>query len=597
LVRHLSCSRLFWAGAVVALVAAVSATASGSDTTERVSVDSLGGQANDRAGGSVGISADGRFVVFDSYASNLVAGDTNGGSDVFVHDREAGSTERVSVGSSGSQADHDSAISAISADGRYAAFSSFAFNLVPGDTNVRWDVFVHDLQTGATERVSVSTSGEQGNGNSFDMASSADGRFIVFYSYASNLVAGDSNGAADVFVHDRETGATDRVSVNSSGVQGNGDSTAVSISADGRFVAFQSVASNLVPGDTWNGWADVFVHDRQTGSTERVSVDSNGVAGNGQGSGGAALSADGRYAAFFAYSTNLVPNDTNGVADIFVHDRQTALTERVSIDSSGSEANGGSGSFSISGDGRYVSFRSDASNLVLGDANGKADIFVHDRQSGSTVRVGRGRGGGEPNNQSRGSAISADGRYVAFESLASNFVVGDTNGVSDIFVNDKVGTPPTINSFTPASGITGSKVTINGARFDGATSVTFNGKKAKFKVARSGVIQAVVPNSVTTGKITITTPAGTAASADDYVVTFSIATLKPTKGPAGTHVVLMGIGFTDVSSVRFNGALASFTIISANQISAAVPPGATTGKVTATSPQGTVTGPGFRVTA
>src|SRR5439155_1719694 len=217
-------------------------------------------------------------------------------------------------------------------------------------------VIVHDRQTGTTERVSVDSAGTQANGDSTEVALSADGRFVAFISVAPDLVTGDTNGVADVFVHDRQTGTTERVSVDSAGTQANGASTGVALSADGRFVAFTSVAPDLVTGDT-NGAADVFVHDRQTGTTERVSVDSAGTQANGASFGGA-MSADGRYVAFTSAAPDLVAGDTNGAMDVFVHDRQTGTTERVSVDSAGNQVNGSSFGGALSADGRFVAFTS-----------------------------------------------------------------------------------------------------------------------------------------------------------------------------------------------------------------------------------------------
>jgi len=224
---------------------------------QRVSVASGGTQGNGDSG-CPSISADGRYVAFQSYASNLVPGDTNEVGDVFVHDRLTGQTTRVSVASDGTEGNDYSRRPSISADGRYVAFASLASNLVPGDTNGTWDVFVHDRLTGQTTRVSVASGGAQGNSGSWCPSISADGRYVAFQSYASNLVPGDTNGVLDVFVHDRLTGQTTRVSVASDGTQGDSYSFGSSISADGRYVAFSSLASNLVPGDT-NDKPDIFV--------------------------------------------------------------------------------------------------------------------------------------------------------------------------------------------------------------------------------------------------------------------------------------------------------------------------------------------------
>jgi hypothetical protein len=269
-------------------------------------------------------------VAFYSEASNLVPDDTNGCLDVFVHDRQTGATERVSVDSDGNQGNRASRSPSISGDGRYVAVWSWASNLVPGDTNTSTDVFVHDRQTRATARVSVDSAGSQGNSDSYPPSVSADGRYVAFYSEASNLVPDDTNGYLDVFVHDRQTGATERLSVDSGGNQGNGESEYPAISADGRYVAFDSGASNLVPGDTNyscdndnddvydDNCSDVFVHDRQTGATERVSVDSAGSQGNAN-SIVPAISVDARYVAFWSWAPNLVPG-VSGV-HVYVHDR------------------------------------------------------------------------------------------------------------------------------------------------------------------------------------------------------------------------------------------------------------------------------------
>jgi len=322
-------------------------------------------------------------VTFNTDANNLVPGDTNGTFDIFVHDRQSGTTERINVDSNGNQGNNGAFSSALSADGRYVAFRSQASNLVPGDTNGFEDVFVRDRQNGTTERVSVDSNGNQGNFFSLFQfpAISADGRFVIFISYASNLVPGDANDTWDVFLHDRQNSTTIRVNVDSNGVEANNGSSSfwASINEDGNFAAFGSDADNLVPGDT-NGQNDIFVRDIQTGTTERVSVDSNGNEANGY-SDAPRLSADGRYVSFYSDANNLVPNDTNGTTDIFVHDRQTGQTERVNIDSSGTQANSYSYGSDISADGKIITFSTSASNLVLGDTNGTWDVFVQDRQA------------------------------------------------------------------------------------------------------------------------------------------------------------------------------------------------------------------------
>jgi Tol biopolymer transport system component len=406
----------------------------------RVSVASGGTQGNDDSGdvllpdrpvlADAAISGNGRFVAFSSSASNLVTGDTNGGHDIFVHDRSTGATTIVSVASDGTQANGGSSAPAISANGRFVAFSSIASNLGTSVEGGDVDIFVHDRSTGATTQVSVAWDGSEypfPNGDSSDPAISADGRFVAFASDASNLIAGDTNGLRDVFVHNLATGATTRVSLRLDGTQTFGASRPPAISADGRHVAFSYVWGT--EGSTPETRHDVFVHDRATGVTTRVSGTEQPNT-----SFDPAISGDGRLVAYTSDVTNLVAGDTNAGRDVFVHNRSTGTTTRVSVASDGTQANGGSSAPAISADGRLVAFVSDASNLVVGDNNGTGDVFVHNRSTGTTTRVSVASDGTQANGRSRPPAISADGRLVAFSSDASNLVAGDTNEVSDIFV-------------------------------------------------------------------------------------------------------------------------------------------------------------------
>jgi Tol biopolymer transport system component len=425
--------------ALVAIVPRFACLPASAAYTERVSVSSSGAQGNSPSY-CPSISADGRFVAFESYAGNLVPGDTNGFLDVFVRDRLTGRTERVSVSSAGAQGNGQCGLSGevfryscISADGRFVAFCSSASNLVPGDTNANWDVFVRDRLTARTERASVSSSGAQANSHSGSVSISADGRFVAFESSASNLVPGDTNGYWDVFVRDRLTGATERVSVSSAGVQGNDRSCWwPSISADGRFVAFGSSASNLAPGDT-NGWADVFARDRLTGRTERVSVSSAGEQGD-RDSALPSISADGRFVAFVSRAA-LVPGDGHYGYDVFLRDRVRGTTEALSPDYYSYCFYCDSGWPSVSADGRFVAFpyTYDYGCATCGRA------LVRDTVTGSLETADVSTGGEAANAGSAAWSLSADGRFVAFMSWASNLVPGDTNGCEDIFVRDRLG--------------------------------------------------------------------------------------------------------------------------------------------------------------
>jgi len=285
----------------------------------------------------------------------------------------------------------------ISADGNFLAFFSTSPDLVPNFAHAEKNLFVRNLQTGVTAPVYIDpgTHGYNSSDAIDTFSISGDGRYVAFTTTASYVVTGDTNGVGDVFVRDRQTGATERVSVNSSGAQGAQVSYAPSISADGRYVAFASRAANLVPGDS-NKSDDVFVHDRQTGRTERVSVNTAGVQGNAS-SFAPYISTDGRYVSFTSNATNLVAGDSNAVADIYVHDRQTGTTERVSVGGGSAQADGASGQSAISSDGRYVAFSSDATNLVAGDTNATRDLFVHDRQAGTTERANVKSSGGQTN--------------------------------------------------------------------------------------------------------------------------------------------------------------------------------------------------------
>ncbi|MGH2787900.1 MAG: TolB family protein [Actinomycetota bacterium] len=376
----ISLHRIVWVLALLAatVVATVPASADEQGSTTRVSVASDGTQGNKRSN-EPSLSADGRYVAFSSNSSNLVADDTNPWSDVFVHDRETGTTTRVSVASDRTQGNDASSNPSINADGRYVVFSSNSSNLVADDTNQWSDVFVHDRETGTTTRVSVASDGTQGSNESRDPSISADGRYVAFSSSSSNLVGGDTNRHPDVFVHDRETETTTHVSVASNGSPGKGASGSPSISADGRYVAFWSYRDDLVAGgrndSPRNPRSDVFVHDTHTGKTSHVSVASNGSLGN-RDNFEPSIGADGRYVAFSSLSSNLVAADTNGQYDVFVHDTHTGTTTRVSVASDGTPGNDASGNPSISADGRYVVFSSNSSNLVVGDTNRRRDVFV-----------------------------------------------------------------------------------------------------------------------------------------------------------------------------------------------------------------------------
>ncbi len=421
-----------WVGATLIGVAEA-------QSTERVSVDSFGVQANDMSQWP-SISSDGRYVSFMTLANNLVPGDT-AWVDVLLHDRHTNQTSCLSIGFAGDPGNGHSQMGgvsgnasgcAFSADNRYVVFASQANNLVPGDTNGTVDVFVRDLQAGVTTRVGVGASAVM----------SATGRYIALSSLAS-LVPEDTNGTEDVFVYDRTTSETTRVSVTSSGLQTFQRSYMPAISADGRYVAFISEGQFLVPNDT-NLTVDVFLHDRQTAITTRVSVDSSGAQGENGGY-RPQISASGRFIVFTTGSPNLTPDGPLLQAQIVIHDRITGSTTLVSRASDGTPANSSCDYASISPDGRFVAFASNGSNLVPGDTNGKTDAFVRDLWLETTVRVSVASNGAQGNHESTPHGLSADGRHVVFDSRSSTLVPGDTGGFDDIFVRDQG--PGPITSF------------------------------------------------------------------------------------------------------------------------------------------------------
>lgn len=464
-----------------------------SPATQLVSVDSAGALAS---GGSdqPQISAEGRYVAFVSYASNLVAGDTNNSGDAFVRDTVSGTTERVSVSTGGVQGDNNVQQVWLTPDARYVAFSSFATNLVVGDINGVADIFLRDRQLGTTERVSVGTAGMEANGDSDIPALSPDARFVVFSSLATNLVVGDTTSDDfDVFLHDRQTGVTERISEALAGGDANAGSRGTAVSADGRYVAFASNASNLVANDT-NGWPDIFVKDRQAATMTRVSLD---AAGNELSEGGesnfrVSMTPDGRFVGFRTRSVELLDGAVGYQA--ILYDRQTLTPEIVSRAGDGTPANGFSDDPFATPDGRFVTFWSDAGNLVTGDTNGTYDVFVRDRQTNSVTRASVAADGSQGNSYSYRQSISDDGRFVAFHSVASNLVPNDTNFADDIFIRD-LAAPVAPGSDTASSTVAA-----------GGTVTTGTGTASPSDPVETSVTPSVGGNVSISESSTITTP-------------------------------------------------------------------------------------------
>jgi TolB protein len=287
---------------------------------------------------------------------------------------------------------------------------------------------------GYTSRVNLTDTGAQATEYRSEVAAMTPGaRYIVFTSAAPNLADGDTNETWDVFLRDRQTASTTLISVSLTGTPADSSSYGNAVSADGRYVMVTSLASNLVPGDGGDNVFQVYVRDRWLRTTSRVSESGTGVPANGS-TYGNAMSPDGRYLALASDATNLVPGDTNDATDVFIRDRARNTIDRVDVSTGGAEANAGSYEVAVSADGRYLAFTSDATNLVPGDTNGNSDVLVRDRRSRAITRASLSSIGVEGNDFSAGPALAPDGRFIAFDSIATNLVPGDTNAVGDVFL-------------------------------------------------------------------------------------------------------------------------------------------------------------------
>ncbi len=379
------------------------------------------------------ISADGAWVVFESDAADLVAGDTNGVCDIFRVSRLGGAIERVSLSIDGAQADGRSFRATVSGDGDRVAFASDAANLAPDDTNRCTDIFVRAYPQGSVFRASVGPRRLQASGPSTAPDLADNGKWLVFASTATNLTAEDTNAVSDVFRYELRSSAVERVSLASTGAQGRAASREPQISGNGTWIAFTTDADDLALSDA-NGRADALVNALPEGRTWCVSL----AAADARPAGGAApsLSHTGRRIAFVSESPDLVAADRNAVADVFVRYIDDKRTVRLSCSPSGGDADGASGEPRISGDGQFVVFSSAAGNLVPGDSNAASDVFLCDLQSLRLTRISVAPGGESADGASSAPDISADGRFVVYQSAATNLTPGDTNGRIDIFVYD-----------------------------------------------------------------------------------------------------------------------------------------------------------------
>jgi Tol biopolymer transport system component len=410
----------------------------------RISVASDGTQGNYESRDPA-INADGSIIAFESWASNLVMGDTNGDLDVFVHNLATSQTTRVSVNDGGVQGNGISASPSLSDDGRYVAFSSEASNFVAGDYEEggrEYDIYIYDRQLQTIKRVNADNSGTGGNEDSLAPWLSADGSAVAFSSHASNLVPNDTNGDIDIFYADLLSGLITRVTAG--GVEavyppygGIGDPV---LSADGRKIFFASDAENLVPNDN-NHATDVFLYNLDNDAIVRVSLGNNGEQADDN-SFQVAMDRSNRFVVFGSAATTIIPDNPQYAFHLLRRDLQLGQNSLVNVADDGTP-----GYFayepSMSADSRFIVFSSDASNLAPGDTNNASDIFLRDLVTQKTVRLSFNAEGIEGNSHSFQPRISADGRFVTFTSQASNLVTDDTNNVTDVFVVDLQQLPPT----------------------------------------------------------------------------------------------------------------------------------------------------------
>ncbi|MBL8165702.1 MAG: PD40 domain-containing protein [Anaerolineae bacterium] len=488
---------------------------------EIVSISSAGVQGDDRSGYfSNAVSADGRYVVFASEARDLVDGeepeDVFNTWDLFLRDRLNKTTELVNLSSTGLRGNaNGSAQPSISADGRFVAFASVSNNLAPGDPDDSNDIYVRDRLTATTELISISSAGIKSNGQSVYPSISADGRYVAFQSSATNLVSGDTNDYDDIFVRDRLTRTTQRVSISSAADQGNAASTSPALSADGRFVAFESLASNLtldddkLCDDARNiTCQDVFVRDLANATTEIASLSSSGSNSDGD-SYYPAISATGRFIAFHSLANNFIPGDTNlcrliyNCSDVYLRDRQTGTTELISRSSSNIQGNSASVNPAISANGRYVVFETYATNLVAGDSNSYIDVVVRDRLLDITELISQSVGGLPTDDHSEYPSISADGSLIVFNSDAENLVPNDIRAGKDVFaVVNPLYVPPDFSQRPARNYFTELPITLNWTRVSWAigyelqvdTSTAFNQPLVFTAMVGNGVLELTIDN-------------------------------------------------------------------------------------------------------
>jgi hypothetical protein len=550
-------------GASVLVLASAGASAAGD--TFRVSVSSGGAQANNSSVDAA-ISGNGNLVVFKSLATNLVPNDTNGVTpDIYLRNRSAGTTTLVSVDQNGNQFTQASEEPAISFDGSTVAWETGG------------EIYVRKLPNGPTQLVSKDSSGNPGDAASHAPQLSADGRYVTYWSNANNIVANDPKFTGDVFVYDTQTGTNelDSVSSNGSPAAVGQDSYLPSISGDGRYVVFETKAP-FSPIDT-NGVSDVYVHDRQTGTTTLVSHNPAGTsAGDAQsfeGNGGPKISEDGSTIVFTSDAGNLVPNDTNLRSDVFVYHMATGKLEQASVNSSGVEGTQPSSRATVNSDGSLVAFES-SNQLSPWDTGTNVEIYVRHVATQTTSMESTSAQGQWVSGDKLNPSIDGDGSLVAYHSAAGSLVTGDTNGVEDVFVH-QLGiadtTPPTVTGTpTPAANGNGwynQNVTVNWSAVDPQPSSGQPAAMTPTVVSTEGANQTVTSPPACDGNLNCATGSVT-LSIDKTPPSVAVALTPPNSYGWYSSPVTVGFTCTDLLSgiascpgaLQFNGEGANQTV-------------------------------------
>ncbi len=431
---------------VAAALASIAPGTPAQQRFERVSVSGSGVEGNAHQPSDFArVSADGRFVAFSSNATNLAPNDANGRLDVYLRDRQLGTTVLISATAAGFAGNDRSELADLSEDGRFVVFLSWASDLVPGDTNGFRDLYVRDRDpdgnglfdeaNATTIRATLGAGGVQPNEQCTSGSISADGRFIAFDSDASNLVAGDVEGRTDVFVRDLSTGAIERVSLSGGGAGGDGFSVRAALSSNGRKVAFASVAANLVAGDL-NGALDLFVRDLDFDTTTRVSLRDDGgeIAGD---SDDYEMSGDANRFVWWSGIDGIVADDTNGRADVFLRDVAAGTTRRLSIAADGSDGDKSAELPHLAANGAFVVFQSDSTNLAGIETNGTADAFLWEGATGKLRKLSVHLNGVEGDARSSALDVSDDGAVIPCYSDSFDLIGGDANGFFDLLVRDR----------------------------------------------------------------------------------------------------------------------------------------------------------------